>query len=83
MSKEISAFGNVEIEEKNFSHHITPIFLLKVDIEKVLVFNKIFLAKKNYKYFISYLCDVNKFKPLNIMLQKTSSSLKRYHGQTK
>ena len=39
--------------------------------------------KKNYKYFIGYLYNDNKVKPLHIMLPKTSASVKRYHGQTK
>ena len=43
-----------------------------VDIEKVLVSNQIPLVKKNCKYFIGYLHNGNKVKPLNIMLPKTS-----------
>ena len=38
--------------------------------------------KINYKYFIGYLCNGNKVKPLNIMLPKTSAYAKRYAGQT-
>ena len=55
-----------------------------VDIEKILVPNKIFLwRKKNFKYFIGYLHDGNKVKPLNIMLPKVSAYVKSYDGQTK
>ena len=54
-----------------------------VDIEKVLVSNKIYFAEKNYKYFIGYLYHDNKVKPLNIMLPKTSAYVKSYDGQTK
>ena len=54
-----------------------------VDIEKELVSNKIFLGEKNYKYFIGYLYNGNKVKPLNIMLRKTSAYVKSYDGQTK
>ena len=49
-----------------------------VDIEKVLVSNKISLGEKNYKYF-----NCNKIKPLNIMLSKTSTYVKSYDGETK
>ena len=41
-----------------------------VDIEKVLVSDKISFGEK---YFIGYLYNGNKFKPLNIMLLKTST----------
>ena len=40
------------------------------------------MVKINYKYFIGYLCNGNKVKPLNIMLPKTSAYAKRYAGQT-
>ena len=35
-----------------------------------------------YKYFIGYLYNGNKFKPLNIMLPKTSPYVKSYDEQT-
>ena len=54
-----------------------------VDIEKVLVSNKISSGQKNYKYIIGYLYKDHKFKTLNIMLPKTSFYLKSYDGQTK
>ena len=54
-----------------------------VDIEKVLLSNKISFGEKIYKYFIVYLYNGNKVKPLNIMLPKTSTYVKRYDGQTK
>ena len=54
-----------------------------IDVEKVLVSNKISFGEKNYKYFIGYLCNGNKDKPLNIMLLKTSAYIKSYDRQTK
>ena len=39
--------------------------------------------KKNYKYFIGYFYNNHKVTPLNIMLPKTSTYVKSYHGQTK
>ena len=50
--------------------------LKDVDTEKVLVSNKISFGEKKYKYFISYLCNDDKVKLLNIMLPKTSSYIK-------
>ena len=38
---------------------------------------------KNYKYFIDYLYNDQKIKPLHIMLTKTSAYVKGYDGQTK
>ena len=39
--------------------------------------------KKNYKYFIGYLYDNHKVKPLHIMLPKTRAYVKSYDRQTK
>ena len=43
---------------------------------------KISFGEKNYKYFIGYLYDDNKVKPLHIMLPKPSTFVKMYDGQT-
>ena len=56
---------------------------MDIDIEKVLVSNKISFGKKRYKYFIGYLYNDNKVKPLHIMLPKTSTYVKNYERQTK
>ena len=47
MGKEILTFGDISIEKNKSYCHKTPIFLRDVDIEKVLVFNKISFVKKN------------------------------------
>ena len=39
--------------------------------------------KKTYKYFIGYLYNGNKGKPLNMMLPKTNNYAKSYDEQTK
>ena len=84
MGKEILTFGNMEMEKNIFFYHNkTPIFLKDVDIEKVLVSKKIYFDEKNYKYFIGYLYNDHKVKPLHIMLPKTSTYIKSYDGQTK
>ena len=81
MGKEILTFGDIEME-KNYRNK-TPIFLKDVDIEKVLVSNKISFGEKNYKYLIGYLYNDNKVKPLHIMLPKTSTYVISYDGQIK
>ena len=80
MGKEILTFGDIEIEKNKFYRHKTPILLRDVDIEKVLVSNKISCGEKNYKYFIGYLYSDHKVKPLNMMLSKTNAYVKSYDG---
>ena len=41
------------------------------------------MVKKTIKYFIGYLYNGNKDKPLNIMLPKTNVYVKSFNGQTK
>ena len=83
MGKEIIIFGDIELEKHKFGRYKTPIFLEDVDIKRVLLSNKISSGEKNYEYFIDYLHDDFKVKPLYIMLPETSSYVKSYHGQTK
>ena len=66
-----------------FYRHKSPMFLEDVDIEKVLVSEKISSGEKNYKYFIDYLYNDYKVKSLHIMLPKMSAFVKRYDGQAK
>ena len=58
-------------------------FKKDVDIEKVLVSNKISSGKKNCNNFIGYLDNYYKDKPLHIMFPKTSAYVKGYDGQTR
>ena len=60
MGKAILIFGDIETEKNKFYCHKTPIFLKDVDVEKVLVSNKIYFGEKNYKYFIGYLYNDHK-----------------------
>ena len=84
MGKEISAFGDIEIEKNKFYRRKTPVFFLKdVNIQKVLVFNKISSGEKNYKCSNCHLNNDHKPKPLHIMLIKPSAYVKSYDGQTK
>ena len=81
MGKETLTFGGIEIEKKFFSCHKSTIFLEDVDSDKVLVSNKIFSDAKNYKYFIGFLYNNHKVKPLQIMLPKTSAEVKNMMGK--
>ena len=56
----------VVLKLQKFYHNKTPTFLKDVDIEMLLVSNKIPLGEKNYKFVIGYLCNDNKGKPLHM-----------------
>ena len=83
MGKEILTFSYTETEKNKLNCNKAPIFLGDANIEKLLVYNKISLGEKNYKYFVGYLYNSNKVKLLNIMLHKTSAYVESYDGQTK
>ena len=55
-------FGDIKIEKNEFCRLKSPIFLRDVDIEKVLVSNKIFFSEKDYRYFIGYLYNDDQVK---------------------
>ena len=73
MNKEIIEFGNTEIEKQIFHSYKNPIFINDVDIDNILISNKTSSGKTSYKYFIGYLVDDYKIKPLHIMLPKISA----------
>ena len=52
MGKEILTFEYIKFEKKKFYLYKALILLGDVNIEKVLVSNKISFGKENYKYFI-------------------------------
>ena len=80
MGKKTLTFDNIETEKNKLYRHNTPIFW---DIKIVLLSKKIYFRETNYKYFIGYLFDNHKAKPLHIMLTKTTAYVKCNDGQTK
>ena len=46
MDKEILTFGHIEIGKNKFYHYNSPVLLRDVDVEKVLVYNKISLGNE-------------------------------------
>ena len=83
MDKEILQFGFIEIESHKFYRYKSLIFLKNVDIENVLVSDRIFSGEKIYKYFICSSYDDYKIKPLHKMLPKTRAYVEPFDGQTK
>ena len=63
MSKEVLTLGDIK------RNKILAV-LRDVNIEKVLLSNKISFVEKNYKYFFVYLHNDSRVKPLHKMLPK-------------
>ena len=91
MSMNLSDIANLKIKNADYQCIFTGISKSKaIDlmqsislIEKVLVSNKISSCEKKYKYFIGYLYNDPKVKPLQLKLPKTSAYVKHYNGQFK
>ena len=70
MGNEIITFGYIEIEKD-------------VDNDNILISYRTSSGDKSNKYFISYMDDYYKIKPLFIMLPKMTEYVKSYDGETK
>ena len=53
MEKTIIKFGNIEIKKQKFHQHKRPISIKNIDINKVVVSNKVFLEKKDLNISLS------------------------------
>ena len=71
-------FGNAEVEKHKFYSHKKPILIDDVDIDKILVSNKISIGKKDFKYFVGYKDNEN-VKLLCIILSKMSGYAKSFN----
>ena len=54
-----------------------------MDIDNILICNKISSNEKNFKYFIGYRDDDYKIKALLIILPNTGAHIKAYDGKAK
>ena len=69
IEKTIIKFGYIEIQKQKFHQHEGPISIKNVDIDKILVLNKVPFGIKGFKYFTG--CkDAKKIKSLHIFLPK-------------
>ena len=71
MEKTIIKFGDIEIGKQKFHQHKRPISIKNIDINKIVVSNKVSFGKKGFKYFIGY--KDAKIRPLCIFLPKMSA----------
>ena len=70
--EKIITFADIEIQKQKFHQHNGPISIKNIDINKIVVPNKVSFGKKGFKYFIGYK-DTKKIKPLCIFLPKMSA----------
>ena len=77
MGQEFTPFCEIETKEQNVDSYKSPVFLEDVDIDNILVSNKISSGEKRNKYFIGYLHDDYKINLLNIVLLKTRVYVKK------
>ena len=48
MAKEIIRFGNIDLEKHKFHQHKSPILICDVNIDKIVVSDKVPLSKKRF-----------------------------------
>ena len=54
MEKIIIKFGDIEIEKQKFHQHKKPVSINNIDINKIVVSNKVSFGRTGFKYFIGY-----------------------------
>ena len=54
VEKIIIKFGDIEIEKQKFYQQKRPISIKNLDINEIVVSNKVSFGKKGFKYFIGY-----------------------------
>ena len=72
---------DTEIEKYKFHLHNSPISVNNIDINKIVVSNKVSFGEKDFKYFFHYK-DAKKIKPLCTFLPKMSA-YRRDFNETK
>ena len=77
MDKYIIKFDDTEIEEYKFHQPKSPISINDIDISKIIVSNKLFFSKQDFKYFIGYK-DAKKIRSLFLFYPKMSINKKDF-----
>ena len=54
MGKTIIKFGYTEIAKQKFHQHKIPVSISNIDIDIIVVSNKVSFGRKGFKYFIGY-----------------------------
>ena len=75
--EKVIKFGDIEFQKQTFHQHKEPISIKNVDIDKIVVPNKVSFNKKGFKCFIGFK-DVKKSRPLCVFLPKLSAYRKDF-----
>ena len=81
MDKTNIKFGDIEIEKQKFYQNKRPIAIKNIDVNKIVLSNKVSFGKKGFRYFIGYK-DAKKIRLLCIFLPKITT-YRRDFGETK
>ena len=54
MKKTVRKFGDIKIVKQSFHQYKKPISIKNIDINKIVVSNKVSFSKEGFKYFIGY-----------------------------
>ena len=54
VEKTIIKFGDIEIKKQKLHQHKRSISIKSIDINKIVVSNKVSFGKKGFEYFIGY-----------------------------
>ena len=73
-------FGDIEVSKKAFYDDKKAILSSSVDINNIIVSNKIKSNNETGKYFIGYLNDVGSVSPLCIILPQMSGYIKYFEN---
>ena len=76
-------FNSIEINKKDFYDTKKAIPLNLVDINNIVVSNKVKNNNETSKYFIGYMQDIDKINPLYIILPQMSGYIKYFENEGK
>ena len=77
MEKTVTKVDDIKIPKQKFHQHKRPISMKSVDIDKIVVSNKVPFGEKEFKYFIGYR-DTKKTRPLCTFLPKMNAHRKDF-----
>ena len=81
MGKKITKFGDIEIKKQKFQQNKRPVSMKNIDINKMVVSNKVSFNKTGFKYFIGYK-DAKK-RYLYVYFSEKNSAYRRDFDETK
>ena len=76
--EKVIRFGEIEIHKQTFHQHKEPFSIKNVDIDKIVVSNRVSFGKKDLNILFGYK-DVKKIRPLCIFLAKRAAYRKNFN----